>query len=137
VIINAKECGMKYRVSYLMVPKSLIDGDFKASASRAYNAASTGFSSNGMAAAVSWAASLGLYERVVNLEADSLESVFRLCNSVDAYWVDAMPESANAVFLKKGLRSMSVGDLVDDGAGNYWVCAMFGFEPVSIEGVKS
>ena len=81
------------------------------------------------------AAAMGMYERVVNLDAANLEEVFSICNSKDEYWVDAMPESAHASFLKTGLRSMSVGDLVDDGAGNYWVVASFGFEPVSLEGV--
>jgi len=128
---------MRYRVSYLIVPETLKRNDAEALETKAYRAASFGLDPLKQSAAVSMAAAMGMYERVVNLDADNLEDVFRLCNSIDKYWKETMPESANAVYLKNGnMRSMSVGDLVDDGAGNYWVVASFGFEPVSIESAK-
>jgi hypothetical protein len=132
---------MRYRVSFLMAPESMYYVSASAPISdpkiAAYRDASFGMGKSAaeFSKAVSHAASLGLYERVVNLDADDMEDVFAMCNSANEYWGNCLPESANAVFLKNGgLRSMSVGDLIDDGAGNYWVCASCGFEPVSLGG---
>jgi hypothetical protein len=129
---------MKYRVSYLMPPKSVLDAVYERpndSLAKAYYDASFGMGKSAVdfSAHVAWAAANGLYERVVNLDAPDLEAVFSMCNSKDCHWADALPDSANAVFLKKdGLRSMSVGDLVDDGAGNHRAVASFGFIPISL-----
>ena len=129
---------MKYRVSFLMAPPEVEAAIYTlpdTPAAKAWRSAgfAMGKSADKFASDISRAAANGLYERVVNLDAADLEDVFRLCNSIDSYWGDALPESANAVFLKKGkLRSMSVGDIVDDGAGNYWAVASFGFIPVSL-----
>ena len=131
---------MRYHVSYLTPPPEVLNalpgaGWPNTSETKAYLDASSGFgkSDSDYAAAISWAVTNKLYERVVSLDAPDLEAVFGMCNSIEAYWGDVLPASAKAAFLKKGgLRSMSVGDLVDDGNGNYWAVATFGFTPVSI-----
>ena len=131
---------MRYRVSYLTPPPEVRNalpgaGWPNTSATTAYLNASTGFgkSDSDFSAAIAWAVTNKLYERVVDLDAPDLEAVFGMCNSIDAYWGDVLPASAKAAYLKSGgLRSMSVGDLVDDGAGNYWAVASFGFIPVSL-----
>ena len=134
---------MKFRVSYLTAPESVrnaVDVCPTDNLANAYYAANFGLGKSraDFSKDVSWALSLGLYERVVNLNADSLEDVWAACNSVACYWPDALMMRDDVTFLTtKKLRSMSVGDLVDDGAGNYWVAASFGFEPVSLDGHKS
>ena len=74
---------MRYRVSYLIVPETLKRNDAEALETKAYRAASFGLDPLKQSAAVSMAAAMGMYERVVNLDADNLEDVFRLCNSID------------------------------------------------------
>lgn len=130
---------MRYRVSYLMPPRELREAIYEfpnTPAANAYRAVSIcmGKDAEKFSADISKALSMGLYERVVDLDATDMEEVFVNLNSVVMHWSDMLPEKANAVFYTKDkLRSMSVGDLVDDGAGNYWAVASFGFLPISLE----
>lgn len=71
------------------------------------------------------------YQHVANVQADSLETVFRLTNSIEFHW------STNfrvAYLLNVLTRSTSVGDVVvNRDAGLAWRVAEMGFDPIPLE----
>jgi hypothetical protein len=64
------------------------------------------------------------YRLIGEVEADSLEDLFRRMNAVDGSEIE-MPQ-------RLGCRSMSVGDVAVDEEGDAHYCASFGWEPVYV-----
>lgn len=66
------------------------------------------------------------FEHVATLNCLDMDEVFSRTNSVnDAWYADP---TAGAV--RQGIRSTSVGDLVQDEEGTFYICAAVGWKPV-------
>lgn len=67
------------------------------------------------------------YEKVAEVDSDSLGEVFRITNHIeDAWW-----KNKEVLWHKDGSRSTSVGDVVTDGAGFAFRCEMAGWSKIS------
>lgn len=67
----------------------------------------------------------GFYDKVAEVLADSLDDVFRIGNIGPEH-----PDEDITPHGHRGMRSISVGDIIADDHGNRWVVACFGFTPV-------
>jgi hypothetical protein len=66
----------------------------------------------------------GSYSIVAHVEADNIEKVFELTNSIHCYWGDN--DNVDEVG-KKNKRSTSVGDIIADENGKKYICESFGW----------
>lgn len=71
----------------------------------------------------------GDYLHVANVEADSLQEVYRLTNHIDHSWTD----NPQAEPVGNEHRSTSVGDVIVDAEGKAHMVASFGFTDISKE----
>ena len=65
------------------------------------------------------------YKVVAEVETDALGNVFGLTNHIEYEWW-----KNEGVTLIEESRSTSVGDVVEDGNGQLWICASVGWEKV-------
>lgn len=65
------------------------------------------------------------YDKVAIVEAESMKDTFRITNHIDEPWTDN-PEVVK--MYKERVRSTSVGDVVEDADGDFYLCANVGWE---------
>jgi hypothetical protein len=70
------------------------------------------------------------FEKVALVEVDEMSDVFRVTNHIDENWT-FNPEVLEAPKGAK-VRSTSVGDVVADESGEFYVCATVGWEKLDV-----
>ena len=72
------------------------------------------------------------HDYVAEVEAESLDEVWRLGNNIESSWIENNEVSSisEAVRTRGGARSMMVGDMIIDEYGRRYKVAAFGFDDI-------
>ena len=69
------------------------------------------------------------YTKIAHVEADSVADTFRITNHIDSDWLENPEVQWN---ISGGMRSTSVGDVVEDENGDFYRCENVGWEKMKL-----